>query len=169
MGRAGEVGSKDIVLGIQQQNIRFLQPAQDLPALRQTKAPFNRTLFVFRIGRRDYAAFLSRSMSRSILRSSSFLIFSSRSLSAASRTLSFILPTALRALPSACLAMPSAWAFSSPVHSPTWRSARPAMSCAFPLMRSLSMDTPLYLLSIVRSIEIMSYSGEGGVQVSPVL
>ena len=54
-------------------------------------------------------------------------------------TASFALPQAFWTLPSTCLAAPFTWASSSPVHSPTWRSTRPAMSLALPSTLSLSI------------------------------
>src|SRR5437763_11586446 len=43
-------------------------------------------------------------------------------------TASFVFPQVFCNLPSTCLTAPFAWFFSSPVHSPTCRWARPAMS-----------------------------------------
>src|SRR5579864_5802113 len=50
---------------------------------------------------------------------------------------SFALPQAFWTLPSACFAAPFTCMFGSFVHSPAWRSTRPATSFAFPSTRSL--------------------------------
>src|ERR1035437_2456124 len=63
-------------------------------------------------------------------------------LSVASRAASFTLPHAFSALPFTCWAAPSAWILVSPVHSPTWRLARPGASSILPFTLSLSITSP---------------------------